>query len=157
MTYVDFAKRILDECHRLYPQDDSKAITFFREVIVAVEKANERRPGSDYWPSPNPVERGIDLIDRNGIGPMIQVKVTQNVRWTPCSSKSSNISEKALVSLEIDPNAEWFWVRMAGGQITRCIITPAASLVGASNRNGNPFTSIGEKDLMSLPKAESYS
>lgn len=98
---------IFDLAHKYCPNAPCNIYTFMKEWQMCLY-LNKVYEGADYQPSPKFNEKGIDLVDRNRLYPVVQVKSprTQSYRlsgtdkMTKVAHDAMKVSEDALVMFD---------------------------------------------------------
>ena len=97
----------LDLAHKLCPTSPCNLVTYLKEWQMCIY-LNKVYKGADYQPSPRFNEKGIDLVDQNGLYPVVQVKspTTKSYRlsgtdkMTKVAHDAMTVSEDALVMFD---------------------------------------------------------
>ena len=125
--------------------DPAKALTKAKEMAVA--KDINVKFGTQYAPSDNCAEAGIDLTSPDG-SPPVQSKT--------CQKKAYSFGHRLTVQMVVDKalkvNTDTLLslARLEGSKVVEHVIGRIDLLDGYTNRNGNPANNISFKQLREL-------
>ena len=125
--------------------DPAKALTKAKEMAVA--KDINAKFGTQYAPSDNCAEAGIDLTSPDG-SPPVQSKTCQ----TGAYSFGYRLTVQMVVdkALKVDPDTLLSLARLEGSKVVEHVIGRIDLLDGYTNRKGKPANSISFRQLRKM-------
>lgn len=140
---------LLDLLWAFDPNDVAKAATKAKEMAVA--KDINAKFGTQYSPSDNCAEAGIDLTSPDG-SPPVQSKTCQRSKY----DFGKNLTVQMVVdkALKVDTDTLLSLARLEGSKVVEHVIGRIDLLDGYTNSKGKPAHSISFKQLRELGFAD---